>query len=35
MIQFTMGDIEKVDAKSRIFFKERSEVDEITNCDFT
>ena len=35
MIQFTMGDIEKVDAKSRIFFKGRSEVDEIANCDFT
>ncbi|MBU3161091.1 Gfo/Idh/MocA family oxidoreductase [Clostridium frigoris] len=35
MIQFTMGDIEGVDAKSRIFFKDRSEVDEITNCEFT
>ncbi|MCB2294558.1 Gfo/Idh/MocA family oxidoreductase [Clostridium algoriphilum] len=35
MIQFTMGDIEKVEARTRIFFKERTQVDEIANCDFT
>ena len=35
MIQFTMGDIEKVESKTRIFFKERAKVDEIANCDFT
>jgi len=35
MIQFTMGDIEEVEARTRIYFKERSEVDEIANCDFT
>lgn len=35
MIQFTMGDIEEVDSRTRIFFKERAEVDEIANCDFT
>lgn len=35
MIQFTMGDIEEVEAKTRIYFKERAEVDEIANCDFT
>ena len=34
MIQFTMGDIEEVDAKTRIYFEDRSEVDEIANCDF-
>ena len=35
MIQFTMGDIEGVEARTRIFFKERAEVDEIADCDFT
>lgn len=35
MIQFTIGDIEKAEAKMRIYFKERAEVDEIANCDFT
>ena len=35
MIQFTMGDIEKVEPKTRIYFKDRTEVDEIANCDFT
>ena len=35
MIQFTMGGIEEVDAKTRIYFVERAEVDEIANCDFT
>lgn len=34
MIQFTMGDIEGVEAKTRIYFEDRSEVDEIANCDF-
>ncbi|HEY8889965.1 MAG TPA: Gfo/Idh/MocA family oxidoreductase [Clostridium sp.] len=34
MIQFTMGEIEEVEAKTRIFFEDRSEVDEIANCDF-
>lgn len=35
MIQFTMGDIEKVVPKTRIYFVDRTEVDEIANCDFT
>ena len=35
MIQFTMGDIEKVEPKTRIYFVDRTEVDEIANCDFT
>ena len=35
MIQFTIGDIEKVEAKTRIYFKDRAEVDEIANCYFT
>jgi len=34
MIQFTMGEIEEVEAKTRIFFEDRAEVDEIANCDF-
>lgn len=34
MIQFTIGEIEEVDAKTRIYFKDRAEVDEIANCDF-
>ncbi|MGH4052296.1 MAG: Gfo/Idh/MocA family protein [Clostridium sp.] len=34
MIQFTMGDIEEVEAKTRIYFEDRSEVDEIASCDF-
>ena len=35
MIQFTIGDIEEVEPRTRIYFKERAEVDEIANCDFT
>lgn len=35
MIQFTIGNIEEVEPKTRIYFVERSEVDEIANCDFT
>jgi len=35
MIQFTMGDIEDVEARTRIYFEERAQVDEIANCDFT
>ena len=34
MIQFTMGDIKEVEAKTRIYFEERSQVDEIADCDF-
>lgn len=34
LIQFTMDDIKEVDYKTRIYFKERTEVDEIANCDF-
>jgi len=34
MIQFTMGEIEEVEAKTRIFFEDRSEVDEVANCNF-
>ncbi|MBU3111510.1 Gfo/Idh/MocA family protein [Clostridium lacusfryxellense] len=34
MIQFTMGDIKEVESKTRIYFEDRSEVDEIANCDF-
>lgn len=34
LINFTLGDIEKVKAKTRIYFKERSFVDEIAYCDF-
>lgn len=35
MIQFTIGDIEKVEPRTRIYFADRTEVDEIANCDFT
>ena len=35
MIQFTIGEIEEVEAKTRIYFAGRTEVDEIANCDFT
>lgn len=35
MIQFTMGDIVGVEPKTRIYFVDRTEVDEIANCDFT
>ncbi len=35
MIQFTMGEIEKVESRTRIYFVERAQVDEIANCDFT
>jgi len=35
MIQFTMGEIEEVEARTRIYFVERAEVDEIADCDFT
>lgn len=34
LIHFTMGDIKNVNAKTRIFFKDRDFVDEITSCDF-
>jgi len=35
MIQFTIGDIKEVEAKTRIYFEDRAEVDEIANCNFT
>lgn len=35
IIQFTLGDIQEVEPKTRIFFKDRSQVDEIANCDLT
>lgn len=35
IIHFTLGSIETVDCKTRIFFKERTNVDEIAACDFT
>jgi predicted dehydrogenase len=34
LIQFTIDDIEEVDHKNRIYFKERNEVDEISSCNF-
>ena len=34
LVQFTLGDIAEVDAKTKIFFKDRSFVDEIADCDF-
>ena len=34
LIHFTLGDIEKVKANTKIFFKERDFVDEIAFCDF-
>lgn len=34
LIQFTLGDIESAEANTRIFFKDRSFVDEIACCDF-
>jgi predicted dehydrogenase len=33
IIHFTMGEVEKVSCESRIFFKERTSVDEISNCE--
>ncbi|QCX33144.1 Gfo/Idh/MocA family oxidoreductase [Caloramator sp. E03] len=33
LIFFTLGEIEKIDSKTRIYFKERSFVDEIAYCD--
>lgn len=35
IIHFTLGTIETVDAQTRIFFKDRTNVDEIANCNFT
>jgi predicted dehydrogenase len=35
MIYFTLGNIESVSAKNRIFFKDRTEVDEISHCSFS
>ena len=35
MIQFIIGDIESVEPRTRIYFVDRTEVDEIANCDFT
>ena len=34
IIHFTLGDIEEVDCKNRIFFKNRTSVDEISECKF-
>ncbi|MCM0646929.1 Gfo/Idh/MocA family oxidoreductase [Clostridium swellfunianum] len=33
IIHFTMGEVEKVKAESRIFFEDRTSVDEISNCE--
>jgi predicted dehydrogenase len=34
VIHFTLGDIESVKAKTKIFFENRTDVDEIGHCDF-
>lgn len=34
VIHFTLGDIVSVSAKTKIFFKDRTNVDEIASCDF-
>jgi predicted dehydrogenase len=34
IIHFTLGSIEEVDCKNRIFFKDRTSVDEISECKF-
>lgn len=34
VIHFTLGSIVSVSAKTKIFFKDRTNVDEIANCDF-
>lgn len=33
IIHFTMGEVEKVDCEARIFFEDRTSVDEISNCN--
>lgn len=35
VIHFTLGNIESINAKNRIFFKDRTDVDEISYCSFT
>lgn len=35
IIHFTLGDIDLVDAQTRIYFNDRTNVDEIANCNFT
>lgn len=34
MIEFTLGEIENVKCDTRVFFSERTKVDEIAKCDF-
>lgn len=34
MVHFTLGDIVSVKAKTKIFFKDRTDVDEIADCNF-
>lgn len=34
-IHFTLGNIESVNAKTKVFFKDRTEVDEIAHCSFS
>ncbi|ERI95597.1 oxidoreductase, NAD-binding domain protein [Clostridiales bacterium oral taxon 876 str. F0540] len=33
IVQFTLGNVEKVNCRNRIFFENRTSVDEISNCD--
>ena len=35
VIQFVLGNIEEVECSTRIFFKDKSEMDEIAECKFT